>query len=110
SFGEMPDATLSDAVKRLPGMTGGAGIRGVHGEFNLVRVDGAAFATPSVSGTDGSSRESNIDLIPGDMIERIEVYKTPRPDMDGDAVGGTINLITKSPLDRAGRSTSYSVG
>ena len=44
------------------------------------------------------------------MIERIEVTKSPRPDMDADAVGGTINLITKSALDRKGRRTSYSVG
>ena len=108
TFGEMADGSLS--ISRLAGMTGGTGVRGIAGEFNLVRVDGAALATPSDSTASGTTRSVNLNQIPGDMIERIEVFKTPRPDMDADAVGGTINLITKSALDRKGRRTSYSVG
>jgi iron complex outermembrane receptor protein len=108
TFGEMADGSLS--ISRLAGMTGGTGIRGIAGEFNLVRVDGGALATPSDSTASGTTRSVDINQIPGDMIERIEVFKTPRPDMDADAVGGTINLITKSALDRKGRRTSYSVG
>lgn len=108
TFGEMADGSLS--ISRLAGMTGGTGIRGISGEFNLVRVDGAALATPSDSTASGTTRSVNINQIPGDMIERIEVFKSPRPDMDADAVGGTINLITKSALDRSGRRTSYSFG
>ena len=108
TFGEMADGSLS--ISRLAGMTGGTGIRGIAGEFNLVRVDGGALATPSDSTASGTTRSVDINQIPGDMIERIEVTKSPRPDMDADAVGGTINLITKSALDRKGRRTSYSVG
>ena len=108
TFGEMADGSLS--ISRLAGMTGGTGIRGIAGEFNLVRVDGGALATPSDATASGTTRSVDINQIPGDMIERIEVTKSPRPDMDADAVGGTINLITKSALDRNGRRTSYSVG
>ncbi|MEO6246790.1 MAG: TonB-dependent receptor [Opitutaceae bacterium] len=108
SFGEMADGSLS--ISRLAGMTGGTGVRGISGEFNLVRVDGGAIATPSDSTASGTTRTVDINQIPGDMIERIEVTKSPRPDMDADAVGGTINLITKSALDRKGRRTTYSVG
>jgi iron complex outermembrane receptor protein len=108
TFGEMADGSLS--ISRLAGMTGGTGIRGIAGEFNLVRVDGGALATPSDSTASGTTRSVDINQIPGDMIERIEVTKSPRPDMDADAVGGTINLITKSALDRKGRRTTYSVG
>lgn len=108
TFGEMADGSLS--ISRLAGMTGGTGIRGISGEFNLVRVDGGALATPSDATASGTTRSVDINQIPGDMIERIEVSKTPRPDMDADAVGGTINLVTKSALDRKGRRTSYSVG
>lgn len=108
TFGEMADGSLS--ISRLAGMTGGTGIRGIAGEFNLVRVDGGALATPSDSTASGTTRSVDINQIPGDMIERIEVTKSPKPDMDADAVGGTINLITKSALDRKGRRTTYSVG
>lgn len=94
NFGEMADGSLS--ISRLAGMTGGTGIRGIAGEFNLVRVDGGALATPSDSTASGTTRGVDINQIPGDMIERIEVTKSPRPDMDADAVGGTINLITKA--------------
>ncbi len=108
TFGEMADGSLN--ISRLAGMTGGTGVRGIAGESNLVRVDGGALATPSDATASGTSRSVDINQIPGDMIERIEVTKTPRPDMDADAVGGTINLITKSALDRAGRRTTYSIG
>lgn len=108
TFGEMADGSLS--ISRLAGMTGGTGVRGIAGEFNLVRVDGAALATPSDATASGTNRSVDINQIPGDMIERIEVTKSPRPDMDADAVGGTINLITKSALDRKGRRTTYSLG
>lgn len=108
TFGEMADGSLS--ISRLAGMTGGTGIRGIAGEFNLVRVDGGALATPSDATASGTNRSVDINQIPGDMIERIEVTKSPRPDMDADAVGGTINLITKSALDRKGRRTTYSLG
>ena len=36
-----------------------------------------------------------MDLIPSDMISTIEVSKTLTPDMDADAIGGSVNLITR---------------
>jgi outer membrane receptor protein involved in Fe transport len=42
-----------------------------------------------------------MDLIPSDMISTIEVNKTLTPDMDADAIGGSVNLITRaSPTDK----------
>lgn len=37
-----------------------------------------------------------MDLIPTDMIQMIEVNKTVTPDMEGDAIGGSVNLVTRS--------------
>lgn len=42
-----------------------------------------------------------LDLIPADMIQTIEVSKVVTPDMDGDAIGGSINLVTKILLINA---------
>jgi outer membrane receptor protein involved in Fe transport len=45
-----------------------------------------------------------MDLIPSDMISTIEVNKTLTPDMDADAIGGSVNLITRaSPTDKGFR-------
>ena len=45
---------------------------------------------------EGDTRNVQLDLIPADMIQTIEVSKVVTSDMDGDAIGGSINLITKS--------------
>jgi hypothetical protein len=37
-----------------------------------------------------------MDLIPADMIQAIEVNKAVTPDMDGDALGASINLVTRT--------------
>ena len=38
----------------------------------------------------------SLDLIPSAMIQTIEVNKTLTPDMEADAIGGSVNLITRS--------------
>jgi TonB-dependent receptor len=40
----------------------------------------------------------------------IEVVKALTPDMDGDAIGGTVNLITRSPFDYPGRRVRFTAG
>jgi iron complex outermembrane receptor protein len=79
------------------GATGGSGIalRGLSEKYTLVLVDGqrvAPFAFPS-NGTD-----SFVDLnsIPINMVERIEIVKTGAVSEYGsDAIGGVVNIITK---------------
>lgn len=48
---------------------------------------------------EGDGREFALDPFPADFSARIEVIKAPIPDMDGDAIGGTVNRITKSAFD-----------
>ena len=45
---------------------------------------------------EGDSRAAQLDLIPTDMIQTIEVNKVVTADMDGDAIGGAVNLVTKN--------------
>ncbi len=57
----------------------------------------------------GDTRNVQLDLIPADMIQTIEVSKVVTPDMDGDAIGGSINLVTKnSPYKRTINATAGS--
>ncbi len=56
------------------------------------------------------TRAVEVDKIPADFIETIEVTKAITPDMDADSIGGAVNLKTKSALDRKGRVLAYTAG
>ena len=98
-IGKFPDANIGDAMKRIPGITmqvdqGEARniiVRGLAPELNSVTLNGSRI--PSA---EGDNRNVQMDLIPSDMIQTIEVNKAVTPDMDGDALGGSVNLITRS--------------
>ncbi|MBD0830986.1 TonB-dependent receptor [Aestuariibaculum sediminum] len=98
-IGKFPDANIGDAVKRIPGITmqvdqGEARniiIRGLSPQLNSVTLNGSRI--PSA---EGDNRNVQMDLIPSDMIQTIEVNKAVTPDMDADALGGSVNLITKT--------------
>lgn len=97
--GKFPDSNIGDALKRVPGITmqndqGEARdiiIRGLAPELNSVTLNGNRI--PSA---EGNNRRVQMDLIPSDMIQLIEVNKTLTPDMDADAIGGSVNLITRT--------------
>lgn len=98
-IGKFPDANIGDAVKRISGITmqvdqGEARniiIRGLSPQLNSVTLNGSRI--PSA---EGDNRNVQMDLIPADMIQTIEVSKAITPDMDADALGGSVNLITRT--------------
>ncbi|WP_100610239.1 TonB-dependent receptor [Confluentibacter lentus] len=98
-IGKFPDANIGDAVKRIPGITmqvdqGEARniiIRGLSPQLNSVTLNGSRI--PSA---EGDNRNVQMDLIPADMIQTVEVSKAVTPDMDADALGGSVNLITRT--------------
>ncbi len=98
-IGRFPDANIGDAIKRVPGITmqndqGEARniiVRGMGPEFNSVSLNGERI--PSA---EGDNRRVQLDLIPSDMVQTVEVSKTLTASMDADAIGGSVNLITRS--------------
>ncbi|WP_438972880.1 TonB-dependent receptor [Polaribacter sp.] len=98
-IGKFPDANIGDAMKRIPGITmqvdqGEARniiVRGLSPQLNSVTLNGSRI--PSA---EGDNRNIQMDLIPSDMIQSIQVNKAVTPDMDADALGGAINLITRA--------------
>ncbi|WP_028376874.1 TonB-dependent receptor [Leeuwenhoekiella sp. MAR_2009_132] len=98
-IGKFPDANIGDAAKRIPGITmqidqGEARniiVRGLAPQLNSVTLNGSRI--PSA---EGDNRNVQMDLIPSDMIQTIEVNKAVTPDMDADALGGSVNLVTRS--------------
>lgn len=98
-IGKFPDANIGDAMKRISGITmqvdqGEARniiVRGLSPQLNSVTLNGSRI--PSA---EGDNRNIQMDLIPSDMIQSIQVNKAVTPDMDADAIGGSINLITRT--------------
>lgn len=103
-IGRLPDLNIAQAVQRLPGVAvqndqGEARfpiLRGLNATYNRSTIDGLIIASPE-RGSLG--RAVPLDLIPASLVERIEVRKSITPDLDHNAIGGTINLVTRSALD-----------
>lgn len=97
--GRFPDSNIGDALKRVPGIT----MQNDQGEARNIVVRGLAPGLNSVTlngdripSAEGDNRNVQMDLIPSDMISSIEVNKTLTPDMDADAIGGSVDLITRA--------------
>lgn len=100
---ELPDVNAAEAISRLPGVainrSGGEGskivVRGLDPKFTAININGVRL--PSTSGTD---RSVDLSLISPELLSGIELFKSPTPDMDGDALGGTVNLNILKADDR----------
>ena len=108
-IGNFPDQNAAESLQRIPGVSlyrdQGEGryivLRGLNYTFTSVKVNGGSFA-----GADLGERATALDVIPADALASIEVTKVPTPDMDGEGLGGQVDIKTKSPFDAEGLSAS----
>ena len=113
----LPDITVANALQRVSGVTiekSGSGegrypiIRGMEKRYINTLVNGIKIPSP-----DNKNRYIPLDLFPSELLERLEVSKSLTPSMEGDAIGGTINLVMKDApaklLVQANASMGYSV-
>jgi TonB-dependent receptor len=99
----LPNTNIADAVGRLPSVTlerdEGEGkyvqIRGTEPRLSNVTVDGVNLPSP-----EPGVRNIKLDIIPSSLVDRIEVNKTLSANQDADAIGGSVNLVTKTPTNR----------
>lgn len=102
NLGQFPDQNVAESVRRLPGVSvqndQGEGryvvIRGLDPDLNATSIEGVRASASE------SRRALQLDVIPTDVLDGIEVQKSLTPDMDGDAIGGSINLKTLSAFSR----------
>jgi TonB-dependent receptor len=96
----LPNANAAEAAARIPGVSTerdeGEGkfvqIRGTEPRLSNVTVDGV-----HIPGTTPGDRIAKLDDVPTDLLGAIEVTKTLTADMEADAIGGSVNLVTKIP-------------
>ncbi len=98
----LPNANVADAIGRLPGVSlerdEGEGkyvqIRGTQPYYNNVTIDGVNVPAP-----ESGVRQIKLDTIGADLVESVEVNKTLLANMDGDGIGGSVNIRTKTAGD-----------
>lgn len=110
----LPDVTVANALQRMSGITlernsSGQGryatIRGMQQRYNTTLINGIKIPSP-----DDKYRFVPLDIFPSDMVDRIEVQKSLTPSMEGDAIGGTVNLVMKNAPDRLLATANVSGG
>lgn len=103
SLGKLPDGNAAEAVRRLPGVFAEIDqnegryivVRGIDANLNNITINGI-----SVGSTESGGRGAGMDSVPADLISRIEVVKAVTPDMDHQAIGASVNIVTPSAFDR----------
>jgi TonB-dependent receptor len=97
----LPNFNAAEAAGRIPGISlerdEGEGkfvqVRGTEPRLSNVTIDGV-----HVPGTE-AARIAKLDDVPSDLLASIEVSKTLTADMEADAIGGSVTLVTKTPED-----------
>ncbi|WP_170163711.1 TonB-dependent receptor [Eilatimonas milleporae] len=100
-FQRFEPLSVGDALKRVPGISFSTdvgefddpGFRGLANGFTQILINGKPVT--SAGGPDGTSRSVFVDRIPAELIERIEVIRSPSANIDSQGIAGTINIVLK---------------
>jgi TonB-dependent receptor len=106
-IGNLPDFNAGDALRRVTGVNvltyqgepRFITIRGLNADYINSTVDGFQVASPDPSG-----RKLFTEVLPSSLAGRIEVQKTGAPDLDGHAVAGAINFVSRDLKSLGGSS------
>jgi iron complex outermembrane receptor protein len=123
-IGKMPDKNVADSLARIPGVTilnspsGGSGgfderdrvgLRGTNPSLTQTMLDGHPVANGDWFVLDqtgaGVGRSVSFSLLPSELVSRVEVHKNAQAsDMEG-GTAGSVNIITRKPLEFAKQLT-----
>ncbi len=108
-FERFEPLSVGDMLKQVPGVSFTSDIgeydapqlRGIGSEYTQVLINGQRV--PGAGGdADDANRGIFVDRIPAEMVERIEIIRSPQADLDSQGVGGTINIVLKSTGEFSG--------
>lgn len=98
----LPNANLADALGRLPSVT----LERDEGEGKYVQVRSTEprLTNTTVDGVNLPSEEPGVrqikfDAIPSSLVDSVQISKTLQANMEGDGIGGSVNLVTKEAPD-----------
>jgi outer membrane receptor protein involved in Fe transport len=101
-FQQLEPISVGDMLKRVPGVafTSDVGerespqLRGMGQGFTQVLINGKPV--PDAGGETATERSVLVDRIPAELVDRVEIIRSPSADIDSQGVGGTINIILKN--------------
>ncbi|GAA5184931.1 TonB-dependent receptor [Niveibacterium umoris] len=115
-IGKMPDKNVADSLQRLPGVTissAGAGeggfdeadrvsLRGTNPSLTQTTINGHMVSSGdwfvlNQVGTVG--RSVSFSLLPSELVGQVIVRKSATADLVEGGVAGTVDIITRKPLD-----------
>jgi iron complex outermembrane receptor protein len=115
-IGQFPDASIGEALARIPGVTvnrgsinsmAGAGattatgnptgitVRGFGTQFNEILTEGRQVAS-------GNGQTFNFAALGAEYVGELDIHKTPDYSLSAGAVGATINIKSPGPFDKPG--------
>jgi iron complex outermembrane receptor protein len=99
-IGKLPDASIGEAIARLPGITS----QRLSGRADVISIRGFGpdYSTTLLNGREqtstGDNRAVQFDQYPAEVINQVNIYKTPIASVIGQGIAGTIDLRTIRPL------------
>ena len=111
----LPDLDVANVVQRVSGVSlehGGSSsgstyviIRGISKRYNYTLINGIKIPSP-----DDKNRYVPLDIFPSSLVDRVEVIKSLTPSMEGDAIGGVVNMVMKKAPEKLTIHTDLSMG
>ncbi|MBM0107274.1 TonB-dependent receptor [Steroidobacter sp. S1-65] len=106
-MGKFPDKNAAESLSHVPGINidrqFGQGervsIRGTDPALNRTLLNGQTVASADWFILDSPGRTFNYTLLAPEIVERIEVYKSPEARIDEGSIGGTVILHSRRPID-----------
>ena len=127
-IGKMPDKNVADSLQRLPGVTissagaseGGfdendrVSMRGTNPSLTLTQINGHSVSSGDwfvLNQSDNAGRSVSYTLLPSSLVSQVVVHKTSQAKLPEGGVTGTVDIITRKPLDFAEQFTgNVSIG
>ena len=115
-IGQFPDASIGEALSRIPGVTVNRGsinqgaaagaptatgnvtgitVRGFGTQFNEVLSEGRQVAS-------GNGQNFDFSALGAEYVGELDIHKTPDFALSAGAVGATINIKSPNPFDHPG--------
>ena len=99
-IGKLPDVSIAESLARLPGIAA----QRLDGRANVVSIRGLGpdFSLATLNGREQASINDNrgveFDQYPSELLNSVVVYKTPDASLMTQAIAGTVDMQTISPL------------
>ncbi|NIJ19114.1 iron complex outermembrane receptor protein [Sphingomonas naasensis] len=116
--GKFPNTNVAEALTLVPGVTVdrqfGQGekvsILGTDPALNRTLLNGQTVASADWFILDSPGRTFNYALLAPQLVSRVDVHKSPEARIDEGSIGGTVNVITRRPLDLKPFTVAGSLG